>query len=681
MRLTRHAPRLFAASGGLLSLLFFSIAWLGLPTFRAGHWNDEPIVLGMFICSTVVALWLALGIFLRWLEVALPRRNILFNLWVAWLVWQCVVTAFAASPWRSWFGPPEQSEGLAWYLCASLLMLLFSALWHISYFKKIILGYSFLLTFALAVLHLVSDAQNNMFAGFFFPPISETTFEHWLPFVWPDYLGYMAAWWWIALMLTTRDLKLRWLLPISLLMLIIIIASSNHGALAFISYAMLITLAVRILPMLGLPYFRHVTKAWRNMASIALLLPVLWLLASPYIPTRYSGNVSQSVPTRVLLNHISITALADRPQRLLLGSGWGRFADDFFAYSLIRDVRIYDDGKHRPNWPLVRGYNYHSHNMASETLLSLGLIGFLLWLLMPIIAVRRLPAEYFWRVVPMLVAVTLLQHLWFAMPQAMPLQALCWFLLIKKTSPNPQSLIPNPRYTALIPLLAAAALAWSTSAQWETIRYSALYNDPFGQRYGKPFTQADMETDIKRGGDRLRSFFISYTKRLSANEESIQPKHLALYHAYLKSAAALANDPRTGAYNAAAILYGYNVLISSISEPQFQELQREAASNYFTLATLHTKRAPYREDIIAPFLQAIFLSKNDADRQKIMGIVQELLAVNPAHRSALWIGGKVLSEQSGFAPQGREMMQTALALGADRVFLIPNTEIKALQDR
>ena len=58
----------------------------------------------------------------------------------------------------------------------------------------------------------------------------------------------------------------------------------------------------------------------------------------------------------------------------------------------------------------------------------------------------------------------------------------------------------------------------------------------------------------------------------------------------------------------------------------------------------------------------------------------ELLAVHPMHRSALWLGGKVLSEQEEFKLQGREMMRIALQLGADRVFLIKKSEIKALQE-
>jgi len=692
--LRSQTPRVFIASGIVLALLLFATAFLGLPHFHYGYWNAEPIALGMYGIATLIALWLAAGVAFKWLDISYPRGNLLLNCWLAWLAWQCISTAFSQSPWRSWFGPPEQVEGLAWYLCASLYMLLLAALWPIARFRTSILATSFLTMVALAAMHLVSDEQNNMLAGFFFAHIPDRYFANWLPFVWPDYLGYMAAWWWAALMLTYPTLRLRWLMPLGASMLMVLMASSNHGAFALISYAVLITIAIRIIQTMGLPHFRETSLLWRKFAMLAMVLPVMWMVSAPYIPTDYSAKNSQSIPTRILLNHISLDALAREPGRLLIGKGWGQFADDFFKDSLVRDVRIYDDARHQPNWPLVRGYNYHSHDMASQTLLSLGIIGFLLWLLMPVIAVRQLPSGIFWQVSPVLVAVTVLSHLWFAMPQTMPFQALCWFLLIFPSpvgggsgwghSRETEQACPPPSLPPIgggIFLLAAGALAWSSVAQVDAIRYGMRLSDPFGQRYGIPLTADIIEEDIKRGGDRMRSFFINYTKRLTLNEANVQPKHLELYAAYLESMEKLTNDPRTGAYNGSSVLYGYNVLLTTFRNPAFKELRQHASRNYASIAIIHTQRAPYREDIIAPFLQALYESPHDTGHQRLMEVVQDLLALQPTHRSALWLGGKVLSDQPGFEQQGIEMMRAALKLGADRVYLISRQEIEALHSR
>ncbi len=670
-----HPPRLFTAAGMALACGMMTIGLFGFPPFHLGYWNAEPITLSMFVVGTLIGVWLTLGAVCGWITFRMPRGHMLITVWLAWLGWQALATAFSARPWRSWFGPPEQSEGLAWYICASLFMLLLAQLWHHAGFRKLLLGLMVVIMAALACLHLVSDEGNNTLAGFFFSA-TRKPLVGWLPFVWPDYLGYMAAWGWIALQLTFPGMRRRWNILLGVLVLFVVFASSNRAAFFLIGYATLVSVVVGIIRGMGTRHFSHVSRTWRQLAIIACLLPVGWLVASPYIPANYSAGESQSVPTRILLNHISMTAIADHPSRLLVGNGWGQFADDFFKYSLVRDVRIYDDGRHQPNWPLVRGYNYHSHNMASETLLSLGLVGMLLWLILPVIAIRALPGALFWPVVPMLVAVTLLQHVWFVMPQTMPFQALAWFLLMRQI-PAAKS-YGQLRRTHLLPAgaLVVALLSWSATAQYDAIRYSMRLSDPFGQRYGKAATAALMQEDIIRGGDRLRSFFINTTKRIARNEGAVQTKHVALYKDYLDSMEALAKDPATGAYNGAAVLYGYNVLITTLRHPLLTECRQKASANYFAMAKLHTARAPYREDAIAPFLDALWNLPSDTEHRKLLGIVQELLAIHPAHRSGLWLGGEVLAKTPAFAAQGQEMMGDALRMGADRIYLIPKDATK-----
>lgn len=671
------ARKIFISIGIALALSMMSIGALGLPQFRLGYWNAEPITFGMYAASAAIALWLCIGIALGWLRLQIARGNTLVILWGCWLLWQIIATIGSQNMLRSWYGPPEQAEGLGWYLCMSVFMLQLSTLWHSQRFRTILLSYSFAFVFTIAALHFVSDELNNMFAGFVFDKISPTAFINWLPFVWPDYLGFIAAWWWIALMLAFPRISLKYLLPIFALMFAITIASSNHGAIALINYAMLISIAARIMPLLRLPYFGGVTLAWRRMAMAALIAPLLWLFASPFIKVDYSEHVSQSIPTRVLLNEVTLHAIADKPSRLLFGRGWGRFEDDFFQYGLVRDVRVYDNGRHAPNWPMIRGYNYHSHNMASETLLSLGLIGFLLWMLMPIAAVRLLPAVYFWPAVPMLIAAVVLNHVWFAVPQVMPFQALGWFLLML----NMPASRPSPaahRSVAFAALAMALLFGWSAAAQYNAMRYSQSLADPFGERYGTPLTEAKMEEDIMRGGDRLRVNFINYTKRLVTNTSRVQEKHIALYNDYLTAMETMSGTATTGAYNASVVLYGYNTIMSTLRGPLFVPLQQRATQNYLGLAEIHTRNAPYREDYITPYMAALANLSYDPEHARLMDAVGKLLAINHAHRSALWLGGRVLSTRKEFEAQGREMMRSALTLGADRVYTITNKEILAL---
>lgn len=669
-----HTPRLYLYAGMGIVLAFFSLAVFGTYPFRIGYWNAEPITCAMFAITALAAFWLAAGVVARWLVFELPRRHLLFSLWLGWLVWQIICTAASLNPWRSWFGSPEQAEGLGWYVCASILMVQLAALWHCLRLRAILLIYTLVVMVALAAFHFFVDDHNNMFAGLIFDEIPARLNTPLLPFVWPDYLGMMAGWWWIALMLVFPALQLRLLIPASVLMFFILIASSNHAAMVPLGYAVLLTTAIRILHHYKSSQFQTPCLFWRRLALVVLILPLLWLVASPAIPTNYATAHSQSLPTRILLNHVTMTAIHDEPSRLLLGHGWGQFSDDFFKYALVRDVRIYEDGRHAPNWPLVRGYHYHSHNVAAEVLLSLGLIGLIIWLMMPMVAVAQLPYALFWQVVPMLVAITMLSYLWFAMPQTMPFQALCWFLLMRHTSTHSPKISFRPSLVS-VGLVATGLLAvWSAIAQWQAMHYSLRMTDPFGYRGGTPLTAEYMQEDIKRGGDRLRVFFIRTSKRM-VQARALAPKHIDLYRKYLASAEALATNPHIGAYNSAAILYGYNALITNGHDPLITPLRQHASGNYFEMARHHTRRAPEREDIIAPFLQAVYHSPQDTDHHSLMGIIGQLLEFNPAHRSALWLGGKILAEEPESHEQGVRMMRDALKMGADRIFPIENTEI------
>jgi len=673
MHATLPMPRYFSVCGQALALILMSMALFGFQPFYFGYWNAEPITLAMFAVSALSALWLGIGISLGWVRLTFARGNLLLYAWVGWIGWQAIGTVFAASPWRSWFGPPEQSEGLAWFICVGISMLQLSVLWHSERFRRLLIGHGYCLLFALALLHFMGDADNNIIAGLIFPHMPDELFASWVPFVWPDYLGAMAIWWWLGCMLTFPNLSLGKLTGICFGMFFILIASSNHGAMLIASYAMLITLIVRLMKA-RTRLFARVSTAWRVLAMAGLLFPILWLLATPFLPVNYKGDVSQSLPTRILMGHVSLHAVAEEPTRLLFGEGWGQYEDDFFKAGLIRDVRVYDEGKHRPNWDMIRGYNYHSHNMAAEALLSFGLLGMVLWLLLPMIAVRRLPDEHFWNIVPMLVASRVIAGLWFALPQSMPYQALSWFLLIRM-QPSTGSRPLHKQACAAASLIVSAALAWSAWAQYDAIRYNMRMADPFGARTGHAVTAEYMKEDIRRGGDRLRTYFIALNKRMVANKQAVEEKHITLYSQYLDAMEALAADPRTGAYNASSLLYGYNALISNIRNPIYHGLQSRISAHYHEQALAHTRRAPQREDIIAPYLLAMVNMKDD---DLLMALVQELLAINPGHRSALWVGGQVLSTKPGFEVQGKEMMKAALALGADRIYPIRTSDIEAL---
>lgn len=680
MATTTPSPKpLFALSGLLLALAMLSTCILGFSYFAVGYFFIDPIMLALLVTSLLSIFWLTIGIATKQIVLAIPVRNPLFILWCTWLGWQALATLTSNIPIRSLLGPSEQGEGLAWYLMASIMMIQLSILWPCGRNRIIILSYSFFLITLLALLHFITDADNNLLAvwvGHVMPPSWEETL---LPYIWPDYLGYMIGWWWIAARLTQQQISRPLFTLQTLIALFVLIASSNRGAVLLVSIGILGSALIPWISHHSKTLFKEASLGWRRLAMTSLLLPLFWLLicASPNVKVDYEHGISQSIPTRVLLNHISLAAIADEPSRLLWGPGWSSFQDDFFKHALVRDIHVYRNGIHDPNWSLIRGHNYHTHNTASEILLSLGIVGLALWMAMPLLVIAKLPGEYFWRITPALVAMTMLQHWWFALPQALPLQALCWFCIFSHmtTQSTPMGIrFRTPTY--LLTLAIITTLGWGALSQYQAIRYTQKAINPFAN--GEVISTQELDDDIVRGGDLLRSIMIRYTKRLAVHQENVTPKHIELFSNFIEAAKHMADDPHSGAYNAATIFYAYNVALSTLHDPIFMPILQDAISSYEHYALLHTERAPKREDIIAPYLMALDAKDTPRHKQRLLDFTQSLLAIEPSHRSALWLSGKLLAEQPSYHTQGIEMMKTALALGAYKVYGINNSERDAL---
>ena len=331
--LTRKCPKLYTAVGGLLALLSMSVGFLGLQYFYLSYFAVEPLMLGLFSISLLSLLWILLGVVSGNLTFVWQRKNPLTLLWLAWLLWQTITTIFAAFPIRSFLGPTEQAEGLAWYLMATLLMLQFSALWRSKIFRHVIIHYSLAVIVALSTLHFIFDVSNNLFANILDFDLRGFDVKAYIPFVWPDYIGYLVGWWWIAARLAHKKTPL-WLLALqTVLILFCLVSSSNRIAILLVGTGIIGSLSITSIRYF-FPYLfcYNNNLIWRRLIITALLAPLFWLMLCAWngFTVNYSKEAEQSIPTRVLLNHIALTAITDEPSRLLFGKGWGQFEDDFF---------------------------------------------------------------------------------------------------------------------------------------------------------------------------------------------------------------------------------------------------------------------------------------------------------------------------------------------------------------
>jgi hypothetical protein len=79
-----------------------------------------------------------------------------------------------------------------------------------------------------------------------------------------------------------------------------------------------------------------------------------------------------------------------------------------------------------------------------------------------------------------------------------------------------------------------------------------------------------------------------------------------------------------------------------------------------------SKKAPLREDYIAPFLMSLDGFTN-GNRENQREILQNILKVAPEHRSALWLLGTIENND--------EMKKQAIDSGVDRVYPVTDIEL------
>ena len=654
-------PKIFIQLAYIISALHLSAALFGFKPFYSGLWNVEPIMMAVYVFSTLSAAWIVWGLARGWVSFQW-RAHTLSWLWVAWLGWQLIATLCADSPWRSWFGPPEQSEGLSWYVCISVMMLHWSALWNQQRFRRFMLGYAAGFMLLLSLSCFITDVRHPL-----------------LPFPWSQYLVFMLGWVWIAYAASGGKFTFKHSLIFVLGLIWVCYASSNKSGSVLLTYAALISCVASYSRTYGLRHFRTVSNTWRVLCALALLLPLSWFVLSQFpahLPSSFTANKDDSMPTRVIFNQISLNLLEHEPLRMLRGNGWGRYVDDSFRYGLVDDIHIYENGQFSPNWMLILGYNYHSHNMATETVLSLGLIGLLLWLLLPMVAIRTLPADRFWYTAPMVTAMTVLGYVWFPVPQCAPYQALCWLALLSACTAQEKSITLSSQKMGALMALVCVMLAWSAYQQREAMHYSNYVKQAYRQPNLLPLSTEYLLEDAKRGGDRFRISLINYGIELTRNQELAGDAHIQLYDNFLLAARTLAASPSIGARNSTLDLYGYNVLLTRLVDPKFNALLY-SIGQYYPGSILHATRvAPLREDIVAPYFITQYDIKTDPDHSRLMPLISEILGITPVHRTALWLGGSSLIAKKEFRDAGREMMQAALDLHAERVYPISNKEIE-----
>ena len=649
-------------------LLLFIFA---LYPFQFGTWfNTEPAMVALFAFGTFNALWLACGIYKQFLVLELPVHPLIYGL-LAWVGLQFIALPFAQNSFISWMGIPQTGEGGAWQVMLALLTFTAMPLWENSQnsnlYKKILLAVGLFSLCAMSYLHFnpkVFCLLANNYVG-----NNPAT-----PANWADYLVFIAAWLWIAYAsVPSFRTPSRHFWMITIVVGAIFLTNCKSAGFLIIPMFVAIGIILRLQLLRKKPAWVtkiiKPSKIWRIFAIVGIFLPLFWVGIGQYEELFPCKN--HSLPSRAVFSQAIISTLEHEPAIFITGHGWGEFSNDMFKYGMVDGLYSFKNGIYQPNCWWLAGNVFHTHNQPMEALLALGLLGFALFMALPILAFLPLRKSLFWWCVPVLIGINAVGFTWFTLPQVLPFEALGLAALCAGRPAKLRKIAILPNWLAIISAALAILLAISSWQQVKEIMYGERLANIIGEDPNQAGIMDFMAEDISRGGDRLLAGLHYYAENISQKvaEKTANERDRDWYRNFLEVARIAATSPYANAK-----LVKMDVELSMIpfrlmQDSPIDELKPKIKETLVDSIIRVSKIAPEREDFIAPFLMSLDgLTKGDTGKQR--EILERIIAVAPNHRSALWLLGNLYetSPDLEIRQKGEEMKTRAIELGIDRVY-------------
>ncbi len=704
----------------LLCLLLFLFIF-ALPPFQAGTWfNTEPAMLAMFILAALCSLWLGEGIWRGFLVIERPIHPLVYGL-LAWAGLQFLTLPFAANPYRSWLGVPQTGEGAAWQIMLVLFTFLAMPLWEAAIHKKILLLVGLASLCIMTYLHFDLGVFCAKYANY-----TENNVD--TPANFPDYLAFIAAFLWLAYASVPSirtPARHFWMVTICSFA---IFTTSNHTASLFI-FPMLIAMGIALLSQLArrklywLTFIIKQRKLWKILAIAGIFLPLSFVAISQqpdFFPCK-----NESFASRAVFNQAAISAIIQEPHRLITGTGWGGFSSDMFKYGMVDGLYGFKGGIYQPNCMWLAGTVFHPHNQGMAALLATGFIGFAVFMLLPILAFLPLRRSLFWWCVPVLIGISAVGALWFALPQVLPFQALAFAALCAgrkacgwQTMPTPKffraclesrcSVTKKRSFSRILPqctrkymrtkfLKSKAFCSYSRDYKQALTAIFAIffvlfaasayeqkqiisYGERLAYIMGEDPNQVDivewLAQDISRGSDSFITAAQHYAGMFAdkANSGMLTDRDKDWYRNFLETTKIAASDNnadiRFAKLEVELSMLPFRLMQKSPLDVLKPQIKEHLADAIFRIS----EKAPQREDFIAPFLMSLdgFTGGNLAKQQEIL---EKIISIAPNHRSALWLLGGIYQHSPATIKQGTEMKTRAGILGVERVFPVTKQEL------
>lgn len=640
MKMVRIAALLLALLGLLGGLLAIALAH---PRLGFGVWRDTEAVNAAI---PIAATFCLLGA-----SVHLAHRRRIDRLGAPVLacllalgLWSALSAAFADYPMTALLGPPQSLYGAIWFpaqagfVAAALVLLP-----HLRLFK--------LICTVMTALCVVVVWFNLRHA----PGLDASALSALLPrhslHSFNQYLGYHA----LAMLALAATAQYRgWrngAIMLAAASIAILFVSGNRtawGAAACAAFILPILWRWRRLPWQW--------WAWGTGSSIVVVAVILYAVIRLTDPTLLPPSLaSRQIMFRALEHSLSIT-----PATLLFGHGWGHFQLHLFANLPAAGINLAT-----PDWIDFTRDEFHSHHLLLESLFAAGLPALLLQVLIPVAVVAGARPSLRPVAAALALALTMLDSLWFMMPENMVPIAMAWGALSSPAGFT-KWIGRTPKLAALtLPLVLAVAMLGAGSA----LARDALAMEPLRQclKKGRTPCPSIIPADLRQAQLGLATLIGETTTNL--HRRNWPRKMRSRFSLVLAEAGERCRPTCSPA------------LAWALSSSQFQMAYSPRASAIFSADLWHaavlalTEHAPLRMDAVALYANWLLIN---GKRQTTTDL---LAALPPRSRQSpvgLWFSGLVQLDSPGTMERerGLAMMRQALKDGLHR-FTPIDTKTKA----
>ncbi|WP_155976380.1 O-antigen ligase family protein [Novispirillum itersonii] len=639
--------RLLSGNRFWLSLLVFglflasNLIWLAHPVFFLGAWGEtQPMVIGLW-CGAALCLAGLTGLSVK---SRLARRSVGHPMVLAFCAiaaWSVVALPFSENPWRSVFGVAQTGQGVLWYvafaacIAAAIVVQSFPGVWCRLIWASAVSSLVAAILALLKRIDLVPELND--------PPFS--LLPRFLQF--NEYLAYPALGLTIAACVLWLQKKPRSALLLAGCCVVIALAGRNRSQ--WLSLPLLLAVC-----WWGRHWLQDHWRRWFSWGVVAAgsLLPTLGIAL---FGAQLAG-VAHTLWSRSVIFEILLPPLLTEGTPLLVGRGWGAVPEQMAQHLASADIHLYGS-----EWGGVERDIFHSHNAILEALVSVGLPGACLAVLLPVGLLLSGGYARRWIAVAFVLSWGVLDSLWFMIPASLPFIAIgCGAVIGRPRAVGgdlrwllscPKKLLLGAGAFVSVLLVAAACASLASSWQENELRHALLDREaPY------PATVLDIRQD-GRGSAAVLTEAMAQAEMTAEKAERFRQ----------------AQQWFGGQAENYQMPSGLLTSVSLLSAQAFLPPEHPLAwADEEGLALIWEARlrsflrvAPQRIDVLSPYFNWLLARKKEA---RLVEMVTYVKAFEPSHPVLVWFEGILLLQDRDPRQQatGLVLMRQAVQAGLER---------------